>query len=260
MSTLNSAADLDRSLGSLAAQTFRDFEVVLVDGGSADNTLEQAKLLLQASGLRFRLMLAPGTGIYEAINLGVAVAAGQWLYVMGSDDHLLAPDVFANLSGPLERPGQDAVLVHGNVWIEDPGYLYGQPWDLGRLMERNLSHQSAFYRHEVIRKHRIFYDTKYNLYADWDYNIRMMSLGRFVYVPLPVASYGCGGVSSFKKDLLFLEDRELNTMRYFGWRACWMMTPDRYALALARRPSAASALLGGLNRLYWSVRRLLKLA
>jgi len=260
MSTLNSAADLDRSLGSLAAQTFRHFEVILVDGGSADDTLEQANLLLQASGLRFRLMLAPGTGIYEAINLGVAVAAGQWLYVMGSDDHLLAPDVFANLSGPLGRPGQDAVVVHGNVWIEDPGYFYGQPWDLCRLMERNLSHQSAFYRHEVIRKHCIVYDTKYNLYADWDYNVRMMALGRFVYVPLPVASYGCGGVSSFKKDVLFLEDRELNTMRYFGWRACWMMTPDRYALALARRPSAASALLGGLNRLYWRVRRVLKLA
>jgi glycosyltransferase involved in cell wall biosynthesis len=260
MSTLNSAADLDRSLGSLAAQTFRDFEVILVDGGSADDTLEQAKLLLQASGLRFRLMLAPGTGIYEAINLGVAVAAGQWLYVMGSDDHLLAPDVFANLSGPLGRPGQDAVVVHGNVWIEDPGYLYGQPWDLGRLMERNLSHQSAFYRHEVIRKHGIIYDTKYHLYADWDYNIRMMALGRFVYVPLPVASYACGGVSSFKKDLLFLKDRELNTMRYFGWRACWMMTPDRFALALARRPSPATLLFGGLNRLYWSCKRALKFA
>ena len=260
MSTLNSAADLHRSLGSLAAQTFRDFEVVLVDGGSVDNTFEQARLLLQDSGLRFRLMLAPGTGIYEAINLGVAVAAGQWLYVMGSDDHLLALDALANLSGPLRRHGEDAVVVHGNVWIEDPGYFYGQPWDLGRLMERNISHQSAFYRHDMIRKHNIIYDTKYTLYADWDYNIRMMALGRFLYVPLPVAFYACGGASSLKKDLLFLADREFNAMRYFGWRACWIMTPDRFAMALARRPSPATSLLGGLNRLYWSCRRVLKLA
>jgi len=260
MSTLNSAADLNCSLGSLAAQTFRDFEVILVDGGSADNTLEQAKLLLQEASLRFRLMLAPGTGIYEAINLGVAVAAGQWLYVMGSDDHLLAPDVLAHLSGPLRRHGQDAVVVHGNVWIEDPGYFYGQPWDLARLMERNLSHQSAFYRHDVIRSHGITYDTKYTLYADWDYNIRMMALGRFLYVPLPVASYGCGGASSLKKDLLFLADREANAMDYFGWRACLIMTPDRFSLALARRTSPATSLLGGLNRLYWSFRRLLKFA
>ena len=260
MSTLNSATDLNCSLGSLAAQTFRDFEVILVDGGSADNTLEQAKLLLQEASLRFRLMLAPGTGIYEAINLGVAVAAGQWLYVMGSDDHLLAPDVLAHLSGPLRRHGQDAVVVHGNVWIEDPGYFYGQPWDLARLMERNLSHQSAFYRHDVIRKHGLTYNTKYSLYADWDNNFRMKAQGQFLNVPLPVASYACGGASSHKKDLLFLEDRELNAMRYFGWRACWMMTPGRFALALKRRPSFANPLLGGLNRLYWLFRRVLRIA
>jgi glycosyltransferase involved in cell wall biosynthesis len=259
MSTLNSAADLHRSLGSLAAQTFRDFEVILVDGGSTDDTFEQARLLLQDARLRFRLMLAPGTGIYEAINLGVAVAAGQWLYVMGSDDHLLAPDVLANLSWPLGRHGKYAVVVHGNVWIEDPGYLYGQPWSLGRLMERNISHQSAFYRHDVIRKHGLTYDTKYSLYADWDYNIRMMALGQFLYVPLPVASYGCGGASSFKKDLVFLADRELNAMRYFGWRAFWIMTPDRFALALAHHSSPATSLLGSLNRLYWSCRRVLRL-
>ncbi len=260
MSTLNSAPDLYRSLGSLADQTFQDFEVIVVDGGSNDGTLDRAKQLLNEAQLCFRLVLAPGTGIYEAINLGIAVATGQWLYVMGSDDRLLAEDVLTNLSKHLLDQANDAVVVHGNVWIEDPGYFYGQPWDLARLLERNLSHQSAFYRHDVIRRHGLIYKAQYTLYADWDYNIQMMALGRFHYVPLPVASYGCGGASSLRKDLLFQSDREANAVRYYGWRACLLMTPDRFALAMARRPNRFSYILGGLNRFYWRLKRVLRLA
>jgi glycosyltransferase involved in cell wall biosynthesis len=255
MPTLNAAEHFERSLGSLALQTFRDFELIIVDGGSMDEGLERAKQLLSEALVRFRIIMAPGTGIYEAMNLGIHLATGKWLYVMGCDDKLLSANVFADLYPTLESCAEHTVVIHGDAWIEEPGYFYGGPWDLRRLLERNLSHQSAFYRSRAVRSYALTYETKYPLYADWDYNLKLLARGRFQYVPLPIASYGCSGTSSRSRDELFLADKEANALRYFGIRACWLLPPDRFAVGWARQPTASLTLLFLFNRIYWGLRR-----
>jgi glycosyltransferase involved in cell wall biosynthesis len=258
MPTLNAAEHFDRSLGSLAEQTFKDFELIIVDGGSQDGGIEQAKQFLSGAMIRFQIVLAPGTGIYEAMNLGVQMAEGEWLYVMGSDDMLLSADVFTNISASLKHCDDHTAVIHGDVWIEEPGYLYGGPWDLRRLVERNLSHQSAFYRSDAVRSLALVYDIKYPIYADWDYNLKLLAWGCFQYVPVSIASYGCTGTSSLRRDERFLADKEANAIRYFGLRACWLLPPDRFALGWRRQPTAINGLRFFFNRLYWGLRRILR--
>ena len=251
MPLLNAARHLQRSLGSLAEQRYKNFEVILVDGGSVDGTVALAAELLEGFSIAHRIKLLAGSSIYEAMNCGVDLAEGDWTYFMGSDDRLLTADVFEGI-GPYLRTARPAVLVlHGDVWIEEPGYRYGQSWDLPRLLDRNISHQSAFYRRNTIQSLQISYNTRYTLYADWDYNLKLFSKGRFQYVPLPVASYACTGASSQRVDECFMAEKEMNALQYFGWRACVLIPPYRFALGCGERPGRRRHVQLQVNRLIW---------
>lgn len=257
MATLNAAEHLPRSLGSLAGQELRDFEVVLVDGGSRDHTCEVAAELLERAQLAHRMVVLEGSGIYGAINRGVAEARGDWLYVMGADDCLTDGDVLASLVPHLRQAEPQVLVVHGDVWIEDPGYRYGQAWDLPRFLDRNISHQSAFYRRSAIQKLGIEYNEDYLLYADWDYNLRLFARGNFQHVPLLVASYGCAGASSRRRDSRFMVDKEANVRRYLGWRSIVLMPPHRFAMARGQLPGLLFRVQLLLNRFLWAAKRLL---
>ena len=255
MPLLNAARHLQHSLGSLAEQNCSYFEIVLVDGGSQDGTLALAAELLSAASIAHRIKLLPSSSIYEAMNCGVELAEGDWTYFMGSDDRLLAADVLENMAPYLHAAQPDVLVLHGDVWIEDPGYRYGQNWDLTRLLDRNISHQSAFYRRNAINSLQIRYNTRYALYADWDYNLKLLAKGRFQYVPLPVASYACTGASSQRVDECFLAEKEMNALRYFGWRACFLIPPYRFALGCGQRPGRWRAVQLQVNRLIWILKR-----
>jgi len=117
------------------------------------------------------------------------------------------------------------------------------------------SHQSTFYRRGKIRSLGIEYNPRYSLYADRDYNLKLLCLGRFCYVPLPVASYACTGASSQRVDERFLAKKKTNALRYFGWRACFLMPPYRFALACGPRPGPRLAVQLMVNRLVWLLQR-----
>lgn len=246
MPTLNCASLLPRSLGSLAAQIRRDFEVIIVDGGSNDGTVAEAMRQLEPHAIECRVIIAPGLGIYAAMNLGMMIARGAWLYFLGSDDRLYHPDVFGRMAQFLLE--STANLVHGEAWIERPGYFYGGEFPLRRLLERNISHQSIFYRRSCLLEKRLVYNERYVVYADWDFNLRLLSYGDFQFVREPIAVYACDGFSAGRIDHLFMHEKEANALDYFGLRALLLATPDRFALAARARPGIRNSLALTLSR------------
>jgi hypothetical protein len=87
-------------------------------------------------------------------------------------------------------------------------------------------------------------------------SLKLFARRRFLYVPVLVASYACKGASSRRQDQLFLTDKEANAIRCFGWRSCWLIPPDRFAVGLARLSGSGATLIQLINRLLWECRRL----
>ena len=102
---------LEPCLASLAAQTVRDLEVVMVDDGSTDASARIAAGFA-ARDRRFRLIRQPNGGLGSARNTGVGAAGGEFLAFVDSDD-LVPPNAYELLLGALDRSGSD--FASGNV-------------------------------------------------------------------------------------------------------------------------------------------------
>lgn len=245
--TLNCRHPIDTLLDSILAQSFTGFEVILADGGSSDDTLPHAIGRLRTSGVEVKAILSPGASIYASMNQALQLALGTWVYFIGSDDHLYAPETLQRMEPHLRKSQAD--VVHGDAWIEDPGYHYGGEFPLHRLIYRNFSHQCAFYRLSTFHRHALRLNESYPVFADWDCNLHLLSYGRFHYVPQTIASFGCEGFSSRVKDEKFMREKEENAMHYFGLRAYWLLPLDRLALVCTPDRSRSRFLLFHLARL-----------
>lgn len=265
--TFNSQATLARALASLAAQTERDFEVIVSDGASRDDTLRIAQA--HAPSLpSLHIDSRPDQGVYDAINRAIARARGQWVLVLGSDDRLHAPDTLARIVPALRDARAD--VVYGDVVVTGPSHLgvppggrYAGPMPLARLCTVNLCQQAIFYR-------RSLFDTlggfrlDYRLWADWEFNLRAAFRAPMQWVDVVVADYATSGMSSAVKDSAFEDERlelvrrelasrphdrrlwtvqrrllsQANALRKRGqWRGMWRQLGSYVAL-LARRPFA----------------------
>lgn len=117
----NSAAFLPETIASLAAQTFRSFEVVVIDDNSNDNTAAIAMACLQASGLSYQVVSKPAhvpQGVSHSRNMGIQMAKGEWIAFLDSDD-FFAPQKLATLHQVIMQQQQPMLLHHSLEWVEE---------------------------------------------------------------------------------------------------------------------------------------------
>ena len=189
--TFNSASVLPKALGSIVSQTFTDWEVLIMDGVSTDDTLKVAQ---SYDDSRIRIYSEPDKGIYDAMNKGIKKAQGEWLYFLGSDDWLLNENVLSDVfvQGTLE--GYD--VVYGEVEAPHLASNHSGEWTL-QTIDRNRCHQAILYRRQVIRRLG-GYNTKYKIWADYDLNLKWFFDKRVKkkHIPTIIAHYSEGGYST----------------------------------------------------------------
>jgi glycosyltransferase involved in cell wall biosynthesis/GT2 family glycosyltransferase len=179
--SFNQARFLPDTFRSLAGQDYPNIEHVVIDGGSTDGTVE---LLKTTRGVRW--VSEPDRGQVDAINKGFALATGEVLAWLNSDD-TLRPDAVRIAVEELQRTGAD--LVYGDLRIidEDGTHLrmfYGVPFDYRVLLYGidYIGQQSVFFRRTLLDKAGPL-RTEFDNAFDYELWLRMARHGRLMYVP-----------------------------------------------------------------------------
>lgn len=115
VATFNAATCIQEALESIINQSFQDWECIIQDGGSKDNTIS---ILQKYASLdnRIKYYSEPDKGIFDALNKGIQKAQGQWIYVLGSDD-ILNPNAFIRINNYLNEEND---IVYGKIEIVFP--------------------------------------------------------------------------------------------------------------------------------------------
>lgn len=227
--TFNSGAVLVPALESLSKQTFRDFELIVSDGASADGTLAMVERFSSALP-SLRVESRPDAGVYDAINRGVRLSRGAWFLVLGSDDRLHSSETLATVATYLHS-ADSAQMVYGDVRMMaanhsgvPPGGRFAGPLPLQRLFSANMCQQSVFYRRGLFDTLGGF-DERYRLYADWAFNIRAAFEAPTQWIDVVVADYAATGMSANAVDRVFLDHMpgliRAEFMRRPGRRDLW---------------------------------------
>ncbi|CCE21765.1 glycosyltransferase [Methylotuvimicrobium alcaliphilum] len=120
--TYNAASVLPRLIESLRLQTDQDFEWVVADGASSDNTLE---LLAQVKDLNLAVDSRPDFGIYDALNRAVTMASGKYYLVLGADDRLF-PEAVAAFRSAVDD--SDVDIITAKVFADGIVHSVRRPW------------------------------------------------------------------------------------------------------------------------------------
>lgn len=209
--TYNSSATLDATLESIYNQTFKNVEVLIMDGLSTDKTLELVGKF-QKYGLNIISFSEADDGIYDAMNKGIVRAKGNWIYFLGSDDTLYENTTLEKFAGLKELSG--AEVIYGNVVSPRFGGVYDGQFNYSKLAVKNICHQSIFFNKGIFKKTGTF-NLKYKAHADWDHNIKWFYSSKIisVFVPIIFAHYADGGFSSINNDHTFAIDKNIKLLK-----------------------------------------------
>lgn len=236
--TLNCASTIEGCLKSVAGQTFRDVEHIIVDGLSDDGTQELAGKYDDGSG-KVIIVSEKDRGIYEAMNKGINLANGRWLFFLGSDDELFDQHVLSNLFSKV-LSSTKARLVYGDVLIcrdiqwAKRGDIYDGKFDVDKLFSRNICHQAIFYRRDLFAEYGLF-NLSYPVCSDWEMNLRLFKREKTIYVPQIIARFG-GGISGGKNvsDPMLTELNEIRK-KYYPIRYYLMKVRNSITYSFFRR-------------------------
>ena len=205
----NSAATLRAALESVRAQSYPAIDYIVIDGRSTDGTLD---VLAEYKESIARLISERDSGIYDAMNKGVACATGDVVYFLNADDRFADPGVVEDIARVFEQGNVD--IVYGDVHCVDDsgGYLKThRRIDRRNLRFERICHQAVFARRGLYTRFGGF-DRGYRICADHEWLLRVFHGGVSVrYVPRCIAEFRLGGEHAKQREIDRLETQALRT-------------------------------------------------
>ena len=208
--TYNSAKTLQDTINSVLSQDYPDFEHIIVDGNSKDETVEIIRSNADSykSG-QLKWISEPDKGIYDAMNKGISMATGDVVGLLNSDDFYASTDVLSTVVAAMD--GDDAIdAVYGDV-------CYVKANDTSKLVRHYSSryfrrfnmhfgfmpaHPSFYCRKKIYEQHRLaegrYFDTSYKVASDFEFLVRTIYVGkiRTLYINKDFVRMRVGGASS----------------------------------------------------------------
>jgi glycosyltransferase involved in cell wall biosynthesis len=201
VAVLNNAKTLQHCIDSVANQTYPQKELIIIDGGSSDGTVE----ILKTNGDKIAYWESKrDRGIYHAWNKALKYATGEWVCFLGADDYLWSSDVLERMAPKVSAALPEVRVVYGRTaFVNEQGKVLemrGKPWQQVRrrfLYEGGwcVPHPGLFH-HQSLFSHGNF-DETFRIGGDYEFLLRELK-HRDAYFAgdIVVAGVGRGGVSA----------------------------------------------------------------
>lgn len=218
----NSRRTLEAALSSIRTQSYAAHEILVIDGGSSDGTVEIIKA--NQDIITYWVSERDG-GVYDAINKGIRNATGEWIYVLGSDDVLASSDLLESIAVNLT---EEISLVFGSIRNVNVKHslvpdVHMSSMTSGLYLRNTLHQQSAFYRKDLFEME--MFDTSLKVLADYDFHLWLfIQKVPFKKIDVMVAECEASGLSKQFNRALYQEEFHLKRKR-FGLAIALLLSP-----------------------------------
>lgn len=230
--TFNSENTIEETIASLNSQTYKNFNLIVIDNLSKDKTIKKIKESFKGE---LKVVSEKDSGIYDALNKGIEASDGDIIFILHSNDRIIKNDCFEKINKLFAMFQPD--LIYGDIIIENKfSKKINRDWISNKINLHNKvltrssyvneikkgwapPHTSLFIKKNIIKKMGK-YNTNYEISADYDYIIRLFSIEglKILYTHNYIVAMSTGGKSTkinnyFKK---MLEDYKIINKHKLG--------------------------------------------
>lgn len=211
----NDAKGLKKTIESVVSQTWKEFEYIVIDGGSTD----ESQLVIDNHKAHIAYSVSEkDKGIYNAMNKGIKQAKGKYLLFLNSGDALLNAAV---LEAAKENLSSDVSFVCGHMVYELAGKTvmkeHPEKMTFSYLVSKTVYHPSTFIKRSLFEKYGL-YNEENKIVSDWEFFFKALGLNGESYLKLhhAITDFDMNGISSVNSDKV-LEEKKAVFQKYLPY-------------------------------------------
>lgn len=193
----NSQDSIKKTIESIKCQTYSDFEYIIIDGGSSDNTID----IIKQYNFVDKFISEPDEGIYEAFNKGINIANGEIIGFLNSDDTYYDENSLKNIVDSFNK-NTDCVfgdLIFTNKKNEVKRFWKGSEFVNGAFQKGWMPAHPTFYCRKLVYDKYGKFDERFKIAGDFELMLRFLEKNKLnsKYISKTLVNMKMGGKSSF---------------------------------------------------------------
>ncbi len=210
----NNAIGLKKTMQSVVNQTWSDFEYIVIDGNSSDNSVA---IIKEFNFANLTWISEPDTGIYNAMNKGIKMANGDYLLFLNSGDYFYNNQVLEKVKNYFSS---SISFLSGHLFYEKENkeIIKKHPKNISfsYLVAKSIAHPSTFIKKEMFKKYG-FYNEFNKIVSDWEFFFKTIGLNgeSFLSIDQIITVFDASGISSNEENLKQVEDERNKVFKHY---------------------------------------------
>ena len=209
--TFNSQNTINKTIKSINSQTFKNFEYIIIDGKSSDNTLGIIRKNLKHKAT---ILSEKDSGIYHAMNKGIKIANGEYVGFLNSDDWLNR-NTLKDVNQSINRKRPEIIYGDAIFYKKNKKKFYAKARLIKLHKDMSLLHSSIYIKKNLIKKN--LFNQKLIISSDYEQLLNLYKKYRFYYLKKSLSNVSLGGKSSnlniSSREYFYIQNKKFNFLK-----------------------------------------------
>lgn len=189
----NNSTGLEKTIQSVINQTYTDYEYIVIDGNSTDNSKE---IIEKYSNKITKYIIEPDAGIYDAMNKGIKLISNKYCLFLNSGDYFASDNILQIVSNLIDNED----IIYGNILVEKQNkrehIIFPNTIDLHYLLKYSIPHQATFIKSTLFNEIGL-YSTNFKIVSDWLWFVKCVAYKNIVikHINQNITIFDSGGIS-----------------------------------------------------------------